>query len=140
LLYFLVARAFQFIEARGQSAPVSGSSSSVLRYLDGDFDDIWCGEHKEGRRAYCHPDFFKPISSLVYNNNKDGTFTEVSQKAGLGKPGKGLGIAIADYDHDGRIDLFVSNDSMVYQTLKDIPADQILQIDEPTASATSKKP
>jgi hypothetical protein len=85
----------------------------VLRYLDWDFDDVWCGEHKEGYRAYCHPDLFKPTSPLVYHNNKDGTFTEVSQKLGLGKPGKGLGIAIADYDHDRHIDLFVGNDSMV---------------------------
>jgi hypothetical protein len=84
----------------------------VLRYLEWDFDDIWCGEHKEGFRAYCHPDFFKPISPLVYHNNKDGTFTEVSQRVGLAKPGKGLGIAIADYDRDGYIDLFVANDSM----------------------------
>jgi enediyne biosynthesis protein E4 len=85
----------------------------VLRYVVWDFDDIWCGEHKEGYRAYCHPDFFKPISPLVYHNNKDGTFTEVSQKIGLGKPGKGLGLGIADYDRDGHIDLFVANDSMV---------------------------
>jgi hypothetical protein len=85
----------------------------VLRYLDWDFDDVFCGEHKEGYRAYCHPDFFKPISPLVYHNNKDGTFTEVAQKIGLGKPGKGLGIALADYDRDGHIDLFVANDSMV---------------------------
>ena len=85
----------------------------VLRYLDWDFDDVWCGEHKEGYRAYCHPDYFKPISPLVYHNNKDGTFTEVAPKVGLGKPGKGLGIAIADYDRGGHIDLFVANDSMV---------------------------
>ena len=84
----------------------------VLRYLDWDFDDVWCGEHKEGFRAYCHPDYFKPIAPLVYHNNRDGTFTEVSQKLGLSKPGKGLGLAIADYDHDGHIDLFVANDSM----------------------------
>jgi enediyne biosynthesis protein E4 len=85
----------------------------VLRYLDWDFDDVWCGEHKEGYRAYCHPDYFKPISPLVFHNNKDGTFTEVAQKIGLGKAGKGLGIAIADYDRDGHIDFFVANDSMV---------------------------
>jgi hypothetical protein len=84
----------------------------VLRYLEWDFDDVWCGEHKEGFRAYCHPDFFKPIAPLVYHNNKDGTFTEVSQKLGLAKPGKGLGIAIADYDRDAHIDVFVANDSM----------------------------
>ena len=84
----------------------------VLRYLDWDFDDVWCGERQPGHRAYCHPDFFKAISPLVYHNNKDGTFTEVAQKVGLGKPGKGLGLAIADYDRDGHIDVFVANDSM----------------------------
>jgi enediyne biosynthesis protein E4 len=84
----------------------------VLRYLDWNFDDVWCGEHKEGYRAYCHPDFFKPIAPLVFHNNKDGTFTEVTQKLGLAKPGKGLGLAIADYDRDGRADIFVANDSM----------------------------
>jgi enediyne biosynthesis protein E4 len=84
----------------------------VLRYLEWDFDDIWCGEHREGYRAYCHPDYFKPVAPLVYHNNKDGTFTEVAQQVGLSKPGKGLGLAIADYDRDGHIDLFVANDSM----------------------------
>jgi hypothetical protein len=85
----------------------------VLRYLQWDFDDIWCGEHKEGYRAYCHPDVFQPISPLVYQNDGNGHFTEVSQKIGLSKPGKGLGVALADYDRDGHIDLFVANDSMV---------------------------
>src|SRR5437762_11231844 len=85
----------------------------VLRYLQWDFDDIWCGEHKEGYRAYCHPDVFQPISPLVYHNDGNGHFTEVSQKNGLSKAGKALGIALADYDRDGHIDLFVANDSMV---------------------------
>ncbi len=84
----------------------------VLRYLDWDFDDIWCGEHKQGYRAYCHPDYFKPVAPLVYHNNKDGTFSEIAQKVGLGKSGKGLGVAIADYDRDGHVDVFVANDSM----------------------------
>ena len=84
----------------------------VLRYLVWDFDDIWCGEHQEGYRAYCHPDYFKPIAPLVYHNGGNGHFTEVTEKIGMAKPGKGLGLAIADYDRDGHIDLFVANDSM----------------------------
>jgi len=85
----------------------------VLRYVEWDFDDIWCGERRDGYRAYCHPDYFKPVAPLVYHNNGNGTFTEVGEKLGLAKPAKGLGIAIADYDRDGHIDLFFANDSMV---------------------------
>ena len=85
----------------------------VLRYVDWDFSDIWCGERKPGYRAYCQPDVFPPIAPLVYHNEGHGHFREVSQAIGIDKPGKGLGIAIADYDRDGRIDLFMANDSMV---------------------------
>lgn len=84
----------------------------VLRYLQWDFDDIYCGERREGYRSYCHPDSFRPIAPLVYHNDGNGHFTEIAQKAGLALPGKGLGIALADYDRDGRIDLFFANDSM----------------------------
>jgi hypothetical protein len=85
----------------------------VLRYMDWDFVDVWCGEHKEGYRAYCHPDHFEAIPPLVYHNNGDGTFTEVAAKIGLGKPGKSLGVSMADYDQDGHVDLFFANDSML---------------------------
>lgn len=84
----------------------------VLRYVTWDWVDYWCGEHKEGYRAYCHPDIFPPIAPLVYHNDGNGHFTEVAQKIGLGKPAKGLGIAIADYDRDGRPDIVIANDSI----------------------------
>jgi hypothetical protein len=85
----------------------------VLRYVQWDWEDVWCGEHREGFRGYCHPDSFQPISMLVYHNNGNGTFTEEARKLGLDKPAKALGIAIADYDRDGHPDIFIANDAMV---------------------------
>jgi hypothetical protein len=84
----------------------------VLRYVEWDFNDVWCGERKEGYRAYCQPDVFPPITPLVYHNDGNGHFTEVGDRIGISKPGRGLGIAVADYDRDGHIDVFVANDSM----------------------------
>lgn len=85
----------------------------VLRYVKWDFEDVWCGEHRDGYRAYCHPDIFPAIAPLVYHNDGNGHFTEVSKKIGLSVPGKGLGIALADFDRDGKIDIAVANDSML---------------------------
>jgi enediyne biosynthesis protein E4 len=84
----------------------------VARYVVWDWEDVYCGEHREGYRGICHPDVFLPISMLVYHNDGNGHFTEVSHKLGLDKPAKALGLAIADFDRDGRIDIFVANDSM----------------------------
>ncbi len=84
----------------------------VGRYVVWDWNDVWCGEHSAGHRAFCQPDIFNPISMLVYHNDGNGHFTEVSHKLGLDKPARALGLAIADYDRDGRIDLYVANDSM----------------------------
>jgi len=89
----------------------------VTRYLEWDFSsNVFCGEHKPGYRAYCHPDQFNAISYLVFHNNGDGTFTDVSKKCGLaGSPGKALGVAIHDFDADGWPDVFVANDSVAEQ-------------------------
>jgi hypothetical protein len=84
----------------------------VLRYLKWDFRDIFCGEHRPGYRAYCHPDLFPAISPLIYHNDGNGHFSDISEKSGLSKPGKGLGIGFADYDRDGYPDIFIANDSM----------------------------
>jgi enediyne biosynthesis protein E4 len=84
----------------------------VARYMEWDFDDIYCGHREEGFRSFCHPDLFKPASVLLYHNDGNGKFTEVAEKAGMGKPGKGLGLAIADYDRDGWMDILLANDSI----------------------------
>ena len=84
----------------------------VLRYAKWDWNDVWCGEHREGFRSFCHPDIFPAIAPLVYHNDGQGHFHEVSAKIGLDVPGKGLGIALADFDRDGHIDVAVANDSM----------------------------
>jgi hypothetical protein len=83
----------------------------VVRYVTWDFSDIWCGPPQPALRQYCHPDSFPPISILAYHNDGNGHFTEVAQRIGLSKPAKGLGIALADYDRDGHIDLYIANDS-----------------------------
>jgi hypothetical protein len=85
----------------------------VARYMQWDFDDVFCGQPgKNGYRSYCHPDLFKPESVLLFHNDGGGKFTELSHQAGIDKPGKGLGLAIADYDHDGFMDILLANDSM----------------------------
>jgi enediyne biosynthesis protein E4 len=84
----------------------------VARYMEWDFDDIYCGHREQGFRSYCHPDIFKPEPLLLYHNDGNGKFSEVSRQAGIDKPGKGLGLAIADYDHDGSMDIFLANDSI----------------------------
>jgi hypothetical protein len=86
----------------------------VVRYLDWDFQRgaILCGDSR-GTRAYCHPDNFKGVANLLFHQKPDGAFEEVGSRAGIADPnGKGLGVAVADFDNDGFSDLFVANDSV----------------------------
>ena len=86
----------------------------VTRYVEWTFEpNRYCGEKKPGYRAYCHPDNYDAVTNLLYHNNGDGTFTDVSARAGIAAAsGKGLGVAFADYDDDGFTDVFVANDSV----------------------------
>ena len=67
-------------------------------------------------RTYCGPAAGDAAPDRLYRNNGDGTFAEISIAAGLGTAfGAGLGIVGSDFDGDGRVDVFVANDSMVNQ-------------------------
>jgi hypothetical protein len=74
-------------------------------------NDQYCSLDNKNK-SYCTPQRFKGESSTLFHNRGDGTFENVTRKAGLYDPGnKALGIALLDYDNDGWIDLFVSNDT-----------------------------
>jgi len=95
----------------------------VCRYLEWSFEaERSCGDRNPGGRSYCHPDNYKGVTSLLYRNNGDGTFIDVSQQTGIAsQDGKALGVAFADYDADGWIDIYVANDSVqsfLYRNLK----------------------
>lgn len=65
-----------------------------------------------GVLGYCHPKYFAPLHNTLYRNNGDGTFTDVSEEAGITAAyGKGMSVSFADFDGDGFMDAFVANDT-----------------------------
>jgi enediyne biosynthesis protein E4 len=84
----------------------------VCNYVEWSIDkDLFCtldGKNK----SYCTPESYKGQSSTLYHNRGDGTFENVTKRAGLYEPAsKSLGVAMLDYDNDGWPDLFVANDT-----------------------------
>lgn len=76
-------------------------------------DDRFCGDSNRGIRVYCHPKYYQGLPSTLYRNRGDGTFEDVTDRAGIGQfAGRGMSVAFADYDHDGYPDAFVTNDNM----------------------------
>ncbi|HLH04646.1 MAG TPA: CRTAC1 family protein [Bryobacteraceae bacterium] len=72
-----------------------------------------CGDNKIGKHYYCIPRVFKGTASFLYHNNGDGTFTDVTKGTDIAKSiGKGLGVVATDINNDGRMDLFVANDTV----------------------------
>jgi len=86
----------------------------VTSYVKAGMDrSPFCGNAKLQLRFYCHPLNFDPLPSVVYRNDGNGAFSDVSVQAGIGKnAGNGLGVVIADYDGDFWPDVFVANDSV----------------------------
>jgi len=75
-------------------------------------NNLWCGERKPGYRSYCHPGNYKGQKTKLYHNNHDGTFSDVSEASGVGKPeSKGMGVVLADFNNDGWPDIAIANDS-----------------------------
>jgi hypothetical protein len=75
-------------------------------------NNLWCGEKKPGYRSYCHPGNYKGQRTKLYHNNHNGTFTDVSDASGVGKPeAKGMGVVLADFNNDGWTDIAIANDS-----------------------------
>jgi len=83
----------------------------VTRYMEWDPDhNKICGGDWH---TYCPPGVFPATSCVLYRNRGDGTFEDVSERSGIAaKKGRALGVAFADYDGDGFVDIFVSNDGM----------------------------
>jgi hypothetical protein len=86
----------------------------VTNYLDAPkTNNRFCGDPQRRIRVYCHPLVYPAVANVLYRNDGKGAFTDVSAETGLNKYlGNGLGVAVGDYDDDGRPDVFVANDSV----------------------------
>ena len=83
----------------------------VARYVDFSVENNKYCTLLEGLRAYCHPNVYKGVPDILYRNNGNGTFTDITREAGITKSGNGLGVVFGDYDDDGWTDIYVANDS-----------------------------
>ena len=83
----------------------------VTNYLDAPkTNNRFCGDPQRRIRVYCHPLVYPAVANVLYRNDGKGAFTDVSAETGLNKYlGNGLGVAVGDYDDDGKIDLVVTN-------------------------------
>ncbi len=94
----------------------------VVRYVDDSAaSNYFCGDAATGRRDYCSPKLYPPTHDILFHNNGDGTFTDISASSGIDKAlGKGLGVVVADVDDDGRPDIYVANDTTMNFLFKNL--------------------
>ncbi|HET9358751.1 MAG TPA: CRTAC1 family protein [Vicinamibacterales bacterium] len=86
----------------------------VTNYVAADpKDSPFCGNARLKTRFYCHPLNYDPLPNVVYRNDGNGAFTDISAQSGVAAyRANGLGVVITDYDDDLWPDVFVANDSM----------------------------
>lgn len=76
-------------------------------------DDRFCGDSARNVRVYCHPKWFPAIPLSLYRNRGDGSFEDVSVRSGIAQhKGRGMAVAVADYDRDGFLDAYVTHDKL----------------------------
>ncbi len=101
----------------------------IAHYVDWSFDNHpFCPGPKKGTRESCPPREFKGLPDVLYFNNGDGTFRDVSQDSGLLPDGKGLGVLAADLDLDGDVDIYVGNDTVANFLLRNNGSGQFEEI------------
>ena len=101
--------------------------SNYCQWQPGSDPDCRVGGHK----IYCSPRYYKPLPNTLYRNNGDGTFTDVSAETGIARhPGRGMGVAVADYDGDGYPDIFVANDDSPNQLFHNLGGKRFEEVAE----------
>ncbi|HXK62428.1 MAG TPA: CRTAC1 family protein [Acidobacteriota bacterium] len=85
----------------------------VANYVEWDPEtEPFCGDRARNIRVYCHPKYYKGVKNQLYKNRGDGTFEDVTEVSGIGEhAGRGMSVAFEDYDRDGYLDVFVTNDN-----------------------------
>jgi enediyne biosynthesis protein E4 len=115
-----------FIDATAEVGLRGDQWSSSAGFLDFDRDgflDLYvvnfavfdpsrvCAVREDAKlRDFCGPHVFPGVTDVLYHNNGDGTFTGVSEKAGITQPARGWGLACADFTGDGWCDVYIAND------------------------------
>ena len=86
----------------------------VVSYVDFGLDNHkFCGDQSRGIQSYCHPNIYNGLPDVLFRNESDGTFTDVTEEAEIApSAGNGMGIVFVDYDNDAWPDIFVANDSV----------------------------
>jgi hypothetical protein len=115
---------FHRVDDSGIEDPRWGCSAAFLDYDRDGFLDLFITNYvqvavpdtnvchtQDGLRLYCPPRRYPREEDLLYRNRGDGTFEDVTAKAGIaGYQGRGLGVVATDFDRDGWIDVYVAND------------------------------